>query len=57
MVGVGVAVVAVVVVVSAVAADGLAIGEVVGVCPGKLIASATRQMQRRINFFILELWS
>ena len=57
MVGVGVAVVAVVVVVSAVATDGLAIGEVVGVCPGKLIASATRQMQRRINFFILELWS
>jgi hypothetical protein len=58
VVGVGVAVVAVVVVASAVAAaDGLAIGEVVGVCPSKLIASATRQMQRRINFFILVLWS
>lgn len=58
MIGAGVAVVAVVVVASAgAAADGLAIGEVVGVCPGKLIAKAPKQMQRRINFFILVLWS
>ena len=49
MVGAGVAVVAVVV---AVAADGLAIGEMVGVWPGKLIAKAPKQMQRRMNFFI-----
>ena len=65
-VGVAVAVAAVaavaVVAVAAVAAvaapaGGLATGEVVGVCPNKVIGSATEQMQRRINFFILVLWS
>ena len=58
MIGAGVAVVVVVVAVAvAVAVDGLAPGGVVGVCPGKLIAKAPKQMQRRINFFILVLWS
>ena len=52
MIGAGVAVVVVVVAV-AVAADGLAPGGVVGVCPGKLIAKAPKQMQRRINFFMM----
>ena len=58
MIGAGVAVVVVVVAVAvaAAAADGLAPGGVVGVCPGKLIAKAPKQMQRRINFFILVLW-
>jgi len=53
---VAVAVVAVAVVAVAAPAGGLATGEVVGVCPNKVIGSATEQMQRRINFFILVLW-
>ena len=55
-VAVGVAVATAVAAVAA-PAGGLAIGEFVGVCPNKVIGSATEQMQRRINFFILVLWS
>jgi hypothetical protein len=38
-------------------AGGLATGDVVGACPNRLIVSAMEQMQRRINFFIMMLWS
>jgi len=57
VVGVGFDVFAVVVVVgaavAAAAAGGLAIGDAVGVCASKLIAKPMKQIQRRIDFFIL----
>ena len=40
-----------------VAAGGLATGDSVGACANKSATSAMEQMQRRINFFILVLWS
>ena len=41
----------------AVAAAGLAIGDAVGDCANKLVASAVEQIQRRTNFFIEVLCS
>ena len=44
-----------VVAVAAAVVVGLAMGVSVGACPNKLPASASEQMQRRNNFFIMSL--